>query len=79
MLLDKMVISSSSSGLSVFISAGRRGRGGAINVLCIEGPGSFGSCDWAEGVSTKTVPGLGLMKIGGMSATLGYSEVWVLG
>ncbi len=43
-VLDKMVISSS-SGLSDFIPVGRRGRGGAISVLCIIGPDSSDSCD----------------------------------
>jgi len=43
-LLDKMVISSS-SGLYDFMSAGRRGRGGDISVLCVIGPDSFDSVD----------------------------------
>ncbi len=44
-VLDRMVISSSSSGFSVFMTGGRRGRGGAINVLCELGPGNIDSCD----------------------------------
>jgi hypothetical protein len=42
-VLDKMVISSSSSGFSVLMAEGRRGRGGAINALCVLGPGNLDS------------------------------------